>query len=194
LVMGETDVGTQLSWPVATYLKTPRLDLEPVRAEHADEAFRWMADERIHSFTGGRPDSLDELRARFRRQAEGHSPDGSQGWLNWMIRHRTGRLVGTVQATLTRTGEGALQAQLAWVLAFEAQGHGFAREAAGDMVIWLMGNGVQRFTATIHPRHRASKGVARAIGLHPTIVVIDGEIEWTNDMVWPTVEGGTLGP
>ncbi len=37
--------------------------------------YPWMADERIHAFTGGQPDSLDELRARFRRQAEGHSPD-----------------------------------------------------------------------------------------------------------------------
>ncbi len=46
-------MGTQLSWPVATYLKTPRLDLEPVRIDHAEEAYPWLADERIHAFTGG---------------------------------------------------------------------------------------------------------------------------------------------
>ncbi len=179
-------MGTQLSWPVATYLKSPRLDLEPVRVEHADEAYPWLSDERIHAFTGGEPDSLDELRARFRRQAEGHSPDGMEGWLNWMVRHRTGRLIGTVQATVTRGPHQVMQARLAWVLAFDAQGHGFAREAAGEMVIWLMGAGVQRFTASIHPRHKASKGVARAVGLHPSIVVADGEIEWTNDEHRPT--------
>ncbi|GLY18114.1 GNAT family N-acetyltransferase [Kineosporia rhizophila] len=174
-------MGTQLSWPVATYLESARLDLEPLRPEHAEEAYPWMSDERIHAFTGGRPGSLDELRERFRRQAEGHSPDGLQGWLNWMIRHRTGRLVGTVQATVTLGRGHVKQARLGWVLAFDAQGHGFAREAAGETAIWLMGHGVQRLTACIHPRHRASKGVARAIGLHPTIVVVDGEIEWTND-------------
>ncbi|GAB6903609.1 GNAT family N-acetyltransferase [Kineosporia succinea] len=174
-------MGMQVTWPVATFLKSPRLDLEPVRVDHAEEAYPWLSDERIHAFTGGAPASLDELRAQFRRQAEGHSPDGSQGWLNWMIRHRTGRVVGTVQATVTRGRGGAMQGDLAWVLAFEAQGHGFAREAAGEMVIWLMGNGVQRFTAHIHPRHKASKAVARAIGLHPTINVVQGELEWNND-------------
>jgi RimJ/RimL family protein N-acetyltransferase len=176
-------VGTQLSWPVATYLKSPRLDLEPIRADHADEAHPWLSDDRIHAFTGGTPPSLEELRARFARQAAGHSPDGMEGWLNWMVRHRTGRMVGSVQATLTRGRAGVLQARLAWVVAFDAQGHGFAREAAGEMVIWLMGAGVQRFTAFIHPRHKASKAVARAVGLHPTIAFTDGEIEWTNDEV-----------
>ncbi|GAA3623812.1 GNAT family N-acetyltransferase [Kineosporia mesophila] len=177
------NMGTQLSWPVVTYLKSPRLDLEPIRLDHAEEAYPWLSDERIHAFTGGSPASLDELKARFRRQAEGQSPDGSQGWLNWMIRHRTGRLVGTVQATISRARSGDMQAELAWVLAFDAQGHGFAREAAAEMVIWLRGNDVQRFIAHIHPRHRASKGVARSIGLHPTITVVDGEIEWTSDAI-----------
>ena len=49
------------------------------------------------------------------------------------------------------------------------------------MVSWLMGSGVQRLTAYIHPRHKASKGVARAIGMRPTVVFTDGEVEWTND-------------
>ena len=174
-------MGTQLSWPVATYLKTPRLDLEPVRVDHAEEAYPWLSDGRVHAFTGGRPDSLDELRDRFRQQAGGRSPDGGEGWANWMIRHRTGRLVGTVQATITRAPREEMTARLGWVLAFDAQGHGFAREAAGEMVIYLMGCGVPRFVANIHPRHKASKNVARSVGLHPSIVVIDGEIEWSND-------------
>ncbi|MBT0770800.1 GNAT family N-acetyltransferase [Kineosporia sp. J2-2] len=176
-------MGTQLTWPVATYLKTPRLDLEPIRPEHAEEAYPWMSDDRIHAFTGGKPASLEDLRTRFARQAEGHAPDGSAGWLNWMIRHRTGRVVGTVQATVTPARRVPLQARLAWVLAYEAQGHGFAREAAAEMMIWLRGNGVDRFTAAIHPRHSASKGVARAIGMHPTINVEGEELIWADDTV-----------
>nr|WP_269329082.1 GNAT family N-acetyltransferase [Kineosporia babensis] len=157
------------------------MDLEPIRVEHAEEAYPWLSDRRIHAFTGGEPDTLEQLQAKFRRRAEGHSPDGLQGWLNWMIRHRTGRLVGTVQATVTLGTGQRKQAQLAWVLAFDAQGHGFAREAAGEMVGWLSSQEVRRFTASIHPRHKASKAVARAVGLHPSIQVVQGEIEWTND-------------
>jgi len=173
--------GPPVAWPTATWLKTARLDLEPIRAAHADEAYPWLSDDRIHAFTSGPPVSLEQVRAEFERQAEGHSPDGSQGLLTWMIRHRTGRAVGSVQATVTRHQGGGMQARLFWIVAFDAQGLGFAREATSEMVIWLMSQKVERFVAYIHPRHRASKGIARAAGLHPSIIVRDGRIEWSND-------------
>lgn len=175
--------GHQATWPTATWLKTARLDLEPIRADHADEAYPWLSDERIHAFTAGPPTSLEQVRAEFARQAEGQSPDGGQGLLTWMIRHRTGRLVGSVQATVTRRGSGGLQARLFWIVAFDAQGLGFAREATSETVIWLMARDVERFVAYIHPRQKASKGIARAAGLHPSIVVREGRIEWSNDPV-----------
>ncbi|MFC4866872.1 GNAT family N-acetyltransferase [Streptomonospora arabica] len=72
--------------------------------EHAREAFPLFNDEHLHAWTGGMPASLDELTARYRRQAVGRSPDGTQGWLNWILRRDSdGLLVGTVQATLHRS-------------------------------------------------------------------------------------------
>jgi hypothetical protein len=42
--------------------------------------------------------TVDQLRERYARQIAGRSPDGAQGWLNWIARHReTGAAVGTVQ-------------------------------------------------------------------------------------------------
>ena len=38
--------------------------------------------------------------------------------------------------------------------------------------------GVTGFSAYIHPDHRASAGVARALGLSPTGTVVNGEIRW----------------
>jgi hypothetical protein len=54
-------------------LRTARLDLEPLRVEHAAEAAPLFADERLHTFTGGAPAGEAALR----------------------------ELVGTVQATVT---------------------------------------------------------------------------------------------
>ena len=163
----------------AVPLRTARLDLEPLRVDHADEAAAAFDDLALHAFTGGRPATAEELAHRYARQVVGHSPDGSQDWLNWLLRRRAdGRLVGTVQATVQRDGA-ALVAEVAWVVATAHQGQGLAGEAAGAMAGWLRAQGVTRLVAHVHPGHRASIGVARAIGLHPTGTLVDGEVRWT---------------
>jgi RimJ/RimL family protein N-acetyltransferase len=167
----------QLDRPTTTRpLRTARLDLEPLRVDHAAEAATAFGDARLHTFIGGEPATEAELRDRYGRQVVGHSPDGSETWLNWMLRRRdTGELVGTVQATVTGPS-----ADLAWVVAVPHQGQGFAREAALAVRAELAGNGVATFAAYIHPDHRASAAVARALGLMPTGTVVDGEIRWTD--------------
>src|SRR3954471_9576598 len=147
---------TPSSTPVGSDLRTARLHLEPLAVSHAAEAARAFADARLHPFTGGAPADEEALRDRYTRQVAGHSPDGTQTWLNWMLRRPdTAELVGTVQATVS--GE---TAELAWVVAVPHQGHGFAVEAAQAMAGWLRGSGVRRFVAHIHPDHAASAGVA----------------------------------
>ena len=164
-------------------LRTARLDLEPLRVEHAAEAAVAFSDARLHTFVGGEPATEDELRDRYARQVIGHSPDGSETWLNWMLRRRdTGELVGTVQATVTGS-----TADLAWVVAVPHQGRGLAREAALAVRAELAGAAVRTFTAHIHPDHGASAGVARALGLEPTDVVVDGEVRWGLSAPAPTV-------
>ncbi len=168
-------------------LHTARLDLEPLRAEHAAEAAVAFADARLHTFIGGEPATEDELRDRYARQVVGRSPDDGETWLNWMLRRRdTGELVGTVQATVTGSS-----ADLAWVVAVPHQGRGLAREAALAVRAVLADTGVRRFTAHIHPDHGASAGVARALGMAPTDVVVDGEVRWVGEVSAP---GPTVGP
>ncbi|MBO3086309.1 GNAT family N-acetyltransferase [Cellulomonas fengjieae] len=169
-----------IAWLAAAPLRSARLVLEPLDLGHVDEAFDAFDDPRLHTYTGGHPASLDELRARFARQAVGSSTDGSQGWLNWMLRRQdTHELVGTVQATLSRGEDDELQAELAWVVASDHQGRGYASEAAVAVAGWLREHGVGCLIADIHPDHQASAGVARAVGLHATTTVVDGEIRWT---------------
>ena len=85
--------------------------------------------------------------------------------------------MGTVQATVSEEEHG-LAAEVAWVVATPHQGRGYAREAAETVVAWLRRQGVATIVAHVHPDHRASQGVARAVGLGPTGTVVDGEVRW----------------
>jgi len=162
-------------WPRAEALTTRRLALEPLRPEHARELAPVLDDPALHTFTGGEPASEAELYARYVRQAEGRSPDGTQGWLNWVARDRaTHAPVGTVQATMSDRRS----AELAWVMATSRQGEGLATEAAAAVMAWLRGQGVTRFAAHIHPDHGASAAVARHLGLAATDARRRGEVRW----------------
>ncbi|MGW2838813.1 GNAT family N-acetyltransferase [Streptomyces sp. NPDC001493] len=167
----------------AVPLTTPRLTLEPLTVEHAREAVSLFDDVRLHTWTGGSPSTLAQLEARYVRQSAGRSPDGTQGWLNWMLRRTSdGVLIGTVQATSYRrppNGE-AVEASLAWVVGVDHQGAGYGREGALAMASWLRARGVDGLAAYIRPGHTASTGIARALGLRATDTVLDGEVRWSD--------------
>lgn len=154
-----------------------RLVLEPLTVEHASEMSAVLADPGLYAFTGGVPPTVAELEARYAAQVAG-SPDGSQRWLNWVVRRSdTGRAIGFVQATVTDELE-RRDAELAWVIGVHDQGRGFAREAAGMMLACLRALDVDGVRANIHPEHVASSAVARAVGLSPTGRLVDGEMCW----------------
>ncbi|MEU9036150.1 GNAT family N-acetyltransferase [Streptomyces sp. NPDC048352] len=151
-------------------IRTDRLDLLPLRAEHADEMAGVLSDPGLHAFTGGAPETVEALRARYERWQAG-SPDPAVSWCNWVVRLREeGCLVGTVQATV---GDGV--AEVSWVVGTPWQGRGIATEAASGLVARLRPRTV---VAHVHPDHRASAAVAAAAGLAPTDRWQDGEVRW----------------
>jgi RimJ/RimL family protein N-acetyltransferase len=167
-----------LQWPVARRLQTERLILEPLRVDHAAAMVEVLADEALYRHTGGVPPSLADVRARYARQATGKSPDGRQGWLNWVLRRRDdARLVGFVQTTLSGE-EPDRAAELAWLIATPDQGDGLATEAATEVVYWLQTVGITNLSANIHPNNVASAVVAGRLGLAATEQVKDGETVW----------------
>lgn len=134
-----------------------------------------LSDPALYTYTGGSVPTVAELRARYRRQAVGASPDGSKQWLNWMLRlSDERRLVGFVQATIS-----ADEAELAWLVAPSAQGAGLASEATAAVADWLRTVGVTGLSAHIHPDNAASGIVARRLGLERTTVTKDGETRWS---------------
>lgn len=169
---------TVARFPPAPPLMSGRVRLGPLRVEHAEEMAPLLDDPGLHRFIGGRPATLAELRSRCGRQSGGFSADGSQRWLNWIVRRcDDGRALGAVQATVSADADG-LRAEVAWVVAAVHQRQGFAVEATSVMVAWLRRRGVGRIVAHIHPDHLASNGVARRIGLSPTPGTVDGELRW----------------
>lgn len=167
-----------MDWPLPEPIVSERLLLEQLTVEHSASMVDVLADPSLYEYTGGEVPSEELLQSRYAAQAVGKSDDGSQWWLNWVVTHRaTGEPAGFVQATVERDGS-TLTADLAWVISPRWQGQGIASEATQAMIGWLRSNGVSRFTAHIHPDHRASMGVARNQALHPTSVEKDGETRW----------------
>ncbi|NGY66457.1 GNAT family N-acetyltransferase [Lentzea sp. NEAU-D13] len=158
-------------------ISTNRLDLLPLRPEHAAEMAEVLSDPALHAFIGGAPLEPQALRARYERLTAG-SPDPAQHWLNWVIHLRgENRLVGTVQATIADE-----VAEISWVVGTPWQGRGIAGEAARGLVSWLGTQPVHTVVAHIHPEHHASAAVAASAGLTATDELHDGEVRWQRQL------------
>ncbi|HEX5017133.1 MAG TPA: GNAT family N-acetyltransferase [Actinomycetes bacterium] len=165
-------------WPSAEVIYSSSLVMEPLRVDHADEVASALDDPELHAYIGGEPATAEELRSRFAIQVVGQSPDGSEGWLNWVLRDAASQqVVGTVQATLTQRPEGMVAA-FAWTVGTPWQGQGTAKEAAKALSAWLLAQGAVRQEAHVHPDHAASAAIARAVGMQPTADLVDGEVRW----------------
>jgi RimJ/RimL family protein N-acetyltransferase len=163
----------------AAQLDGPRLTLEPLRVDHAQEMAPVLDDPTMYEFTGGKPATVDELRRRYERQTVGHSPDGAETWLNWVVRRRdNAAAVGFVQSTVTGPADRP-EAEVAWVIGTAHQHQGFAREAAQLIVGWLREQGAAIIVAYVHPDHQASSAIAGSIGLTKTDEILGGEVRWT---------------
>jgi [ribosomal protein S5]-alanine N-acetyltransferase len=62
--------------------------------------FRVLSDPAIYEFENAPPASEAWLRERFSRLEVRRSADGTQEWLNWVVRLPSGELGGYVQATV----------------------------------------------------------------------------------------------
>jgi RimJ/RimL family protein N-acetyltransferase len=85
-------------------LSTELCVLEPQLEAHASAMFEVLSDPAIYEFEGMPPPSVEQLAAGFRRKEARVSPDGREGWLNWVARLANGELAGYVQATVLPTG------------------------------------------------------------------------------------------
>jgi ribosomal-protein-alanine N-acetyltransferase len=164
-------------------IESSSLRLEPLVAAHADEMFAPLSAVAIYDYMPGQPPlSAAALRERYVRLEKGHSADGRQQWLNWIVRLDSGRCAGFVQATIHpgRTGD------FAFGFAPAYWGQGVAFEACQAALPYLFETlGVTALFATVDPRNTRSIGLLTRLGFEE-VTPADyphGEVE-ANDRVF----------
>jgi ribosomal-protein-alanine N-acetyltransferase len=165
------------------HLKTERLDLEPVTAEHADEAWQQLNDERMWAyFPQLRPASLDALRALYGKWQRG-SPDEAEVWFNWLCRDRTSaKLVGGAQATYLPNEDASF---VAYGIYPRFQRKGYAREAVRAVIAYQReAYGVRRILAEMHVRNAPSYRLVESLGFVRTQTRVD-EAEYLYELTFP---------
>jgi RimJ/RimL family protein N-acetyltransferase len=127
-------------------IETELLTLEPQTVAHAAEMFMVLNDPAIYAYENEPPSSLEWLRERFAKLETRVSANGSQQWLNWVIRLPTSELIGYVQATIFEEGRAAI----AYELSSAYWGRGLGRHAVGAMISELVRRyGVRRLSAIL---------------------------------------------
>ncbi|MBK8323496.1 MAG: GNAT family N-acetyltransferase [Betaproteobacteria bacterium] len=107
-----------------------RLVLEPLVAGHAREMYDLLGDPAIYEFENAPPESLEWLEGYYRKLESRKSADGTEYWLNWVVRLPGERAMGFVQATVYRGG----WADVAYVFSSAHWGRGYASEAVEAMM------------------------------------------------------------
>jgi RimJ/RimL family protein N-acetyltransferase len=142
-------------------LRADGLVLEPQVAAHAAELFAVLDDADLYAFIDDKgPASEGALRERLARLENRVSPDGSQAWLNWVVRNADGAVIGYVQATVKPDH----QAEIAYVVGRNYWRRGYAFAACSAMLGALATTyGVTRATATLDPDNAASLALLRKL-------------------------------
>jgi ribosomal-protein-alanine N-acetyltransferase len=111
-------------------LRAGPLTLEPQTAAHAVEMFEVLSDPAIYEYENAPPASVEALRTRYEKLESRRSGDGSQQWLNWVIRMDGAGLIGYVQATVYPDASAAI----AYEMGSAHWGRGFGRRATEAML------------------------------------------------------------
>lgn len=144
-------------------LRSERLDLEPVRAAHADEVWAQLDDDRMWTyFPQLRPSTIADLRAQYAKWERG-STTPTTVWLNWLCRERIrGDLVGAMQSTIFPEMR---IAYLAWAVYPAHQRCGYAAEAARAVISHVRDRySIRRFLAEMHVNNEPSYRLAQSLG------------------------------
>lgn len=140
------------------------LTLEPQTAGHAEAMFLVLGDPAIYEYENEPPPSPEWLRHRYSQLESRKSPDGSEHWLNWVVRLPDSRLAGYVQATVNSDGH----SDIAYVFASEFWGRGYASTSVEAMIAELRRSyGVHTLWAVLKESNRRSRRLLERIGFAP---------------------------
>jgi len=126
--------------------------------------FGVLSDPAIYEFENEPPPSQAWLVERYTALERRASKDGTQTWLNWVVRLPTGELAGYVQATVLRSGA----ALVAYELASPFWRRGIGSNAVSAMLQELRANyRVHRFAAVLKATNYRSLALLRSLEFRP---------------------------
>jgi RimJ/RimL family protein N-acetyltransferase len=136
--------------------------LEPRSVIHAEELFDVLSEPRLYEFIEEEPPvSVQALRAKLARSESRRSPDGSQHWLNWVVRDESHRIAGYVQTTIMANGE----AHVAYMLGSAFWGRGLGSQAVAAMIAMVAAEfGVRTFNILAERTNVQSVRLAERLG------------------------------
>jgi len=136
--------------------------LEPLCESHAAELFNIFSEARMYRFVRQEPPATPAILARrFALLETRRSPDGTEAWLNWVLRSKSDSVcLGCVQVTI----RGDHRAQLAYELGVPYWGRGFATEACSRVVKALFDDGISEVWAELDTRNVASMRLLERLG------------------------------
>ncbi|MGZ8203389.1 MAG: GNAT family N-acetyltransferase [Burkholderiales bacterium] len=173
------DPSTAARGPIAS----STLRLEPLVVAHAEEMFEPLSAAAMYDYMpGGPPSSPAALRERYVQLARGRSADGSQQWLNWIVRLNSGHCAGFVQATIYPE----LTGDFAFAFSPRYWGRGVAIEACQAALPYLARERrVTALFATVDPQNARSLRLLVRLGFRdvPPAQYPHGEVE-PNDRVF----------
>lgn len=148
-------------------LAAGELVLEPLVAGHAEAMFELLCEPGLYRYLDhAPPPSVEHLRGVYAGVEKRVSPDGSQVWLNWVVRRPGEAPLGYVQATL-------LLNHTAWVgYVFSARhgGRGHATQAGRAMLEHVASDyGVSRFLASVEAENLRSIRLLERLGFREAV-------------------------
>jgi RimJ/RimL family protein N-acetyltransferase len=143
-------------------VQKPIVTLEPRTMAHAEELFPVLAEPALYEFIDeSPPESVAALRQKLARSETRRSPDGSEHWLNWVVRDESRKIAGYVQATVAAN----LETNVAYAIGSAFWGRGIASEAVARMLELVSAeHAVKQFFVVADRRNVKSIRLAERLG------------------------------
>jgi RimJ/RimL family protein N-acetyltransferase len=150
--------------------------------------FGVLSDPAIYEFENAPPASEQWLQSRYQKLERRSSPDGSEQWLNWVIRLPDGALAGYVQASVKPCGS----AGIAYELNSRYWRQGIGSCAVSAMLAELHSTyAVNRYVAVLKAANFRSMGLLNSLGFARANAQQEAEIGCEPDeIIMVRVPGG----
>ncbi|MBF4458757.1 GNAT family N-acetyltransferase [Pseudoclavibacter sp. VKM Ac-2867] len=156
-------IGKAVSAPV---LETRRLLLRAHTLASAEEWFLLHEEARVREFLNWPPRSRGQALRHLRVRTQSTRLRRAEDFMALAV-ELEGRLIGDISLHLRTVASEVRSVEIGWVLHPDAQGNGYAREAA-EAVIQFAFEAVQArmILAVVHPRNAGSLRLAERLGFH----------------------------